>query len=472
MAVNSIQDGLAYPSIRSRWHDGRVAAVLPIAPWIAVNRGAHAWGWPGAAAAHLVGLVGWPLWYAAPELLGEPGYLMAIILLIELVLIAAAGGLQVWTHLDGKSLRTYLLAIKRVYLLMPFLALFGWCVWGVGWLLVTAQFGLRDAYYETHPEQRDLRELQRWLIEAISYVGLWLAVVWPVLVTLLTVRAGRPGWSSRWPAHCEKCDYTLLGLEPHASCPECGEPVVNSLVESPRQRRDPAYESSSLWKRGRLVLRKPTKFGEMAQSRSPERIPWVSVVVWLLSVVLVMAYTTSIYAYSRQYSANFGFGRSISPEPYELLEVFTFGALRDFRGIDDFFWIVVWVLAWLGLFYSLCLLGLLSSSLLLAERAGGNRGYGPLRQAVYASPGQLALAIFFACVLFIWSALAEIWTFLNPLLMFFEQLGHWGLSIPESLTDLAWGTPWALFFLWCIGFYGWYTYALSCVARAARYANA
>ena len=63
---------------------------------------------------------------------------------------------------------------------------------------------------------------------------------------------------------CERCGYLLNGLPPDTNCPECGEPVADSTIHSPR--RPPPWESGRDRGVGRFqatalsVLRSPRQF--------------------------------------------------------------------------------------------------------------------------------------------------------------------------------------------------------------------
>lgn len=77
---------------------------------------------------------------------------------------------------------------------------------------------------------------------------------------------------------CERCGYVLNGLPDTGNCPECGLPVAESTVASPR--RLPAWETGTdhpgarFWATARFVLSAPKQFfrtlqahGDPARSR-------------------------------------------------------------------------------------------------------------------------------------------------------------------------------------------------------------
>lgn len=102
--------------------------------------------------------------------------------------------------------------------------------------------------------------------------GWWVVVATVGLVSILrAMNAGAWGPRCVWPAVCRSCGYVLLGVRADQACPECGEPVIDSLDEL-RQPLVP-WEASGRW-RGyfqtlRLAVLRPSDLGARFRLHRP-----------------------------------------------------------------------------------------------------------------------------------------------------------------------------------------------------------
>ncbi|MEQ9459737.1 MAG: hypothetical protein RIG82_02125 [Phycisphaeraceae bacterium] len=437
----------AYPSTHPRWTIPALLLTLPLAPWIAVNRGVYNWSWAAAVPAHLIGLAALPLWYIGNiDFDFDQTRVIYLLVLFELIAIAFAGALQVFAFIDGKSLHTYLLATQRLYFASPFIAAVAWLLtfWG-------------EFLYEIS-ENASAGELR--VISFIVLITIISSFAGIITALIATVRAGRPGWTCRWPPGCENCNYTLLGLPPNATCPECGRPSADSLARS--LRAGVTHAAPSRWRRGWLVLLKPSRLGLFVTTRGPEPFPILGWFIAFASVWLACLYGMLVIQSS--FSAT---SIDADTSPRALIHTLL---LRDWStGTQrNQMLIVMSAFAW---FYAAALLLIINFSALVAERAGGNRGFAPVRQAIHCLPAHWALAIIVAVGLTLWHSLSLTFLWLNPIAITLTAIDNTEATIPESLLELAETIPLLTLVLWAIGVFAWFTYALSRVARATRYAN-
>jgi hypothetical protein len=436
----------AYPATRPAWPVSTLIPALILVPWVAINRGVHRWPWPAAVATHLIGLATLPLWWLPDAPAFDQTRTIYLLVLFELITVALAGGLQSFVHLDGKSLHTYRLAILRLWLATPFVTLAIWLLTGWGYLL--AELGDRASAAS--------------LGAVVLLVGVTLTGSFFLMIVALiaVVHAARPGWSCRWPAGCEACNYALLGLAPDANCPECGRPIATSLAGSAREGVEAA--ASTRWRRGWMTLLRPSDLGRYVTVRGPEPFPIVAWTLAFLAVWLICLY--GMLVIQRAFTL-----QMIGDEPTigMLMEVlllvdgpFPGQRLQLLTGVSIFAWL-----------YAAALMLLINFAALVAERAGGNRGFAPVRQAIHQLQPHWFLAILVAVILTLWYSLGQVFVWLNPFAVLLRSVERLGWTAPESLHDLVAWLPLIVLVLWSLGMFAWFTYALSRVARAARYAN-
>ena len=124
-----------------------------------------------------------------------------------------------------------------------------------------------DAQYELRRGWRDV-----WSA-VIACIWILVVLAW-LLVLIAGVRPGgrRSGWGARcrWPAVCEGCGYSLLGVSRTRDCPECGVALEDSLGEhvrpgTPWGRASSAWSPGGLWAWCRTMWRGIT---------GPRRLGW------------------------------------------------------------------------------------------------------------------------------------------------------------------------------------------------------
>lgn len=81
---------------------------------------------------------------------------------------------------------------------------------------------------------------------ALSVIGLGAALMW-------AIRGEEPASVCRYPPLCESCGYNVVGVPRAASCPECGQPVVDSLTPAKQEER---RKASGYWWRPSFVARR------------------------------------------------------------------------------------------------------------------------------------------------------------------------------------------------------------------------
>ncbi len=101
---------------------------------------------------------------------------------------------------------------------------------------------------------------------------------------------------------CEACGYRLNGLPENGNCPECGQPVADSTIASPR--RDPMWETSprtGLFHTLKQVLLRPNHFfrtlalhEQTPQSRKLGII-CIAVAAWMNMKTIAVHYFITIY---------------------------------------------------------------------------------------------------------------------------------------------------------------------------------
>lgn len=148
---------------------------------------------------------------------------------------------------------------------------------------------MEDAYYDNFIDYGSYDYLEyefaRFLIEACRValsIFCMITLLWMTLATL-AVHRDRPTWraSCRWPAVCETCGYSLLGMRDEQACPECGRAVA----ESRHAPRGPL--KGGFWALTAATLAGPSAMGGRLLTRRPTHGHLRVFVTALLLTVLV-----------------------------------------------------------------------------------------------------------------------------------------------------------------------------------------
>ncbi|MHC4066102.1 MAG: hypothetical protein ACYSUI_16625 [Planctomycetota bacterium] len=290
-------------------------------------------GWRAAIAAHLLGLIlgiGVILWHELLPMnnpvpvqqivpgfaIGRelpvpqaswPEYLRGPFAAIAVILHAGSGpGGNIATLillLAGLETAVVVLAVA----LMPFAAagepaggLFGRCV-RLTWWSTTMLIPLGIGWVLESRWQRVLGVPGWW--DPVDYAALSLLAVWWLTVWL---RSGYryagppdgPAWQPRIP-RCEKCGYEIVGLPTSTNCPECAQPVVDSL---PDRRSPPAFALAksptgairAFWPTVRAAASDRTFFDRLAVSRGHTKARTFLLTTGVLNAAIVLLGTVTM----------------------------------------------------------------------------------------------------------------------------------------------------------------------------------
>ncbi|QDU72355.1 hypothetical protein [Mucisphaera calidilacus] len=456
-------DQLAYPSTRRDWPAAGTLLVLPWLPWVALNRGAHRWGWITSLVILIAAIPCLPFWYFGDAVTVDDRN--GIVIAIFLASVIQAGLVTPWVRHDGSNMVAFGIALRRVWLAAPFAVMCAWlCLASISSADALMAFIDRQAL---DAEQRGNYNPQTYngLKQALSALRPFSVFASFLAVTLMThvmAHAARPGWSSRWPGHCEACDYTLLALPYDANCPECGREVRRSLF-STRWGGDRA--ARTLWQRGQMATFQPTAFGRHVILRGPEPIPWRLYSLLLAILALLGTYVAVVIL-----SPTIQISNITVVTPTQLLNVLSLHEQFSWNANPIANLDTIILLGAFSMFNFGFLLSLLCFSAIIAERASGKRGFAAVRQSLCAVPLQWAIATAVAMLLLLWGVLATI-PWLNPFVMILAELREAGINVPEALVNVADTAPYYVFALYTLIVFAWFTYAAARTARAARYAN-
>lgn len=195
----------------------------------------------------------------------------------EAFFIVAAWGLMAFASQPEPEVASFERTLRRLWRLTPHLML---CL-----IALTLAWQRAPLYTLNAPNTHD------WFAAGLVAALFTLSVIWPMSVILLTTRP--PTWRSqcRWPAHCESCGYSLLGLPHDDTCPECGKAIATSLTGARTISQDRVTD----WPYARLAafaIRQPTALGGMLRLLEPlpQPLRFLSLTLgWIFVLALVGA---------------------------------------------------------------------------------------------------------------------------------------------------------------------------------------
>lgn len=421
--MTDFSSSAGYTTLRPEWPRWKLWLLLPIVPWVVMNRGGHRFGWVAAIGAVLVTLVTILIIFMDPYSPGDDEYgrflLFWLVYLVVLVLIFGMILSILLVPLcpeDISTFRAQNLVFKRLLLLCPYCSLF---TVGITYVMssLMVYFGIAhnvdsdglvmivDDDPTTYQLEQICFTLQGLLIELLLVLG-----------GLATLVAGRPGWSSRWPASCEQCQYPLVALPADANCPECGKPIRETLDF--QHRPGPECRWSSVWRRSLMAFFFPKTFGSTLITRSPHR-PYNMVLLMAVFCVILGAYV----------QLAFGWEARVDPsDPYVISEPITILNGLTLRHLFHSYITVPWLINLLLSAFQDGLESLLTYAGIIALAAGlaclGARKRGPVPVLL----GVLHLAPLFLIVYAVgwfFSLWVDYFTHINPGPPLLRLLARW-----------------------------------------------
>ena len=137
----------------------------------------------------------------------------------EVSWVVSAAVAMSWSAEDEPWLKSYIRALRRLWLLTPHL---GSIVLVCGLVITWA-----ERVYWGYNAFLDMDVLINvWAVAAASLWSLW--------IVLSALGCRRPTAMCRWPAGCIHCGYQLLGLDHDQNCPECGRAIHDTLDKQAR----------------------------------------------------------------------------------------------------------------------------------------------------------------------------------------------------------------------------------------------
>lgn len=113
-----------------------------------------------------------------------------------------------------------------------------------------------------------------------------LAGLWSTVVIIWTLVAGRFGGRCFWPAGCESCGYSLLGVDSTGTCPECGSPVAASVGPTARPGISWPIAAALSWIRPGFVGKRIHSLTHQYHHVVPMAITIIA--IWILVPILML----------------------------------------------------------------------------------------------------------------------------------------------------------------------------------------
>ncbi|QDU72356.1 hypothetical protein [Mucisphaera calidilacus] len=429
--------------------------VLPFAPWVAMNRGVHRFGWVTAILIGFPVILGVMAWETAEEFYLDMFFLFGIGLYLVFYALLLALILTPLCPEDQTAFRALGITLKRVLLLVPYFALLAYVVEGLCDLAIAACL----------PEPSQDADMSQWLYQerpiAYAFKDLLMLSLY-IYGTAATLLAARPGWSSRWPATCEGCAYTLLGLPADASCPECGKPLVESLAY--RHRCGPEARWPSPWRRSLAAFFFPKTFGSTIVTRSPYR-GFRPVLMAITLGVLMTAYlnlAASLEAHRNPYSYQYTFHQAGFSD-FLLLHL-----ANDWMTLEHLAYLVLNAIrngASTVLSYAMCV----CAAAALAIWGGPKRGPSPVFQGLLHLGPLLLLFFVLGLLVLIWGEYFENrYPSSTPIFMI---AGWFGWTPSPDWRDMIEIAPALICLSIALLLWGWLYSSLRQIASAASKAN-
>jgi len=197
---------------------------------------------------------------AISGILGNAAGIMGLLLTLAIVqgaIALTAVIFSAWGAGDESSRVSSTRALKRLWAFSPCLLAVLLVVTHFAMLIIKAGYNWYEANPDwtwsfRYPPPVESRPFVVRFSEEIIFSAILIALIYVTGVYICLLGAGRSTPRSRWPGHCENCNYSLVGCDHDGYCPECGTPVSQSLSPTTRQGIWQADSSSRLLNHKRL----------------------------------------------------------------------------------------------------------------------------------------------------------------------------------------------------------------------------